>query len=138
MKISRQEDYAITFVSALLNAPAGRYIKLSAVTQRYRLPEAFLRKIAHTLKTAGVVAVKEGRSGGYRLATQARELTVGTVLGAFAPQVFTTECVSADHAKRCALYSTCPSRLSWQNVTRKLTRDLYKMKFREFVKNFAF
>ncbi|MCL5435892.1 MAG: Rrf2 family transcriptional regulator [Patescibacteria group bacterium] len=134
MKISRQEDYAITFVTALLNAPTGHYIRLSNVAKKYRLPEAYLRKIAHTLKTAGVVSVKEGRAGGYRLAMPARELTVGRVLGAFAPQVFTTECDSEDHSKHCTLYAICPSRLAWQNVTHKLTRDLYKMKFQEFVR----
>lgn len=135
MKISRQEDYAIALVSALLEENrSGRYLKLAFIAKKYRLPLAFLRKIAATLKTAGVVAVKEGRNGGYRLAGAARSLTLGQVLGAFSPSLFLTHCISADHSRRCSVYSRCPGRLAWQKVSRRLTNDLYKIKFQEFIK----
>jgi len=135
MKISRQEDYAITFVAALLKArPPGRYVILASIARQYHLPLPFLRKIASTLKTAGVVSVKEGRNGGYRLSGSPKDLTLGKVLGAFSPQVFLTDCSSSDHAKICSLYDTCPSRLAWQGLTQKMTRDLYRIKFRQFIK----
>ena len=138
MKISRQEDYAIIFVSALLEENrSGHYLKLAFIAKKYGLPLAYLRKIALALKTAGVVTVKEGRNGGYRLAGTPGALTLGQVLGAFSPRLFLTNCVSTNHSRRCLVYEHCPSRLVWQKISREFTRDLYKIKFQEFIKQSA-
>jgi Rrf2 family protein len=134
MKISRQEDYAIAFIVALLKNNGERhYVKLAKIAQQYHLPEAFLRKIASALTKAGIVTVKEGRTGGYRLTGQARQLSLGKILEVFSPELVTTGCTDKKHAKTCSLYAVCPSRLIWQSLAKNLSRNFNQIKFKKII-----
>ncbi|MBI4054468.1 MAG: Rrf2 family transcriptional regulator [Candidatus Doudnabacteria bacterium] len=135
MKITKAEDYAITFVSALVSHYQGNdYLSIAEIAAVYNLPRPFLKKIAERLKTAGLLAVKEGRHGGYRLRRSPQNLSVGSVLRAFNPQPFLTTCLVAEHQARCPLYDSCVSRSAWEKITARLYRDLHKLKFENFIK----
>lgn len=137
MKISRAEDYAITLVAALASRYDQGFISLAVISREYALPEAFLKHIARTLKSAGLLAVKEGRSGGYRLARNPATLPVGAVLKAFNPAPLLTSCMLTEHQVQCPSFKRCASKKAWQEISRQFYQKLNTLTFGQFTQRLS-
>ncbi|WP_245268076.1 RrF2 family transcriptional regulator [Methylorubrum extorquens] len=61
-------------------AERGVWVATPAVAQRFDISVHHLQKIAQTLVRAGVVEARQGRSGGVRLARDAREIRLGRLV----------------------------------------------------------
>jgi Rrf2 family protein len=133
MKITRQEDYALALAAALSKTEAKTFVPLSAIAGALNLPGPFLKRIALTLKKAGVIAVKEGRGGGYRLTRPAKQISLAEIVGPFNPQPGLTACVSKKGF--CAKYALCQTRRTWQYISQKFRDDLKKISLAEMLKN---
>jgi len=77
--LSRQAHYALKALLQLAAEPLSwRSIHQLAAAQD--LPEPMLEQLLLRLRRAGVLVARRGRTGGYRLARPARELSVAVVL----------------------------------------------------------
>ena len=99
---------------ALLLAAASRDGELAAqdLADFHDLSRLTLGKVLQQLKAAGVVASSPGRAGGYRLARDAREISV-LALDGVEPKFFCREIrkngpcrASSGYSKRCAVART--------------------------------
>jgi len=136
MKITREEDYAITLINALAeHYDDQEYLGLRRIAHSHHLPELFLKQIAKKLKQAGLLKVKEGRGGGYRLAKPPQQISLEKVLRVFSPQPFLTSCLDTNHKIKCALYHRCQSRKAWQKISQQFYRSLKNINFEKLTKN---
>lgn len=83
MKLTRQEEVAILLVSAI-GERTGERVSLSDVSGKHGVSMLFLKKIARSLRQAGIIASKEGARGGYTLAKNASSVSVLDILQAVA------------------------------------------------------
>lgn len=75
MKISKRIQYALEFILNLgLRWP--EYSAVSEIADRNNLPSKYLETIAAELRKAGLVDVKRGAGGGYRLSISLKEMTL--------------------------------------------------------------
>ncbi len=67
MKVSKKTEYGLRFLLALAELHEGRYMGIYQISLRHDIPMKFLEAIAVTLKKSGLLEVKKGAGGGYRL-----------------------------------------------------------------------
>jgi Rrf2 family transcriptional regulator, iron-sulfur cluster assembly transcription factor len=98
-------------VDACISGAEGS-VPLSAIAERQRLSLAYLEQLFAKLRRAGLVESARGRSGGYRLARSAAEITVAEVLGAVEEDVKMTRCGGED-ASPCMPGERCITHGLW-------------------------
>ena len=87
-------------------------VPLSQIAERQKLPLAYLEQLFVPLRRAGLVDSARGRSGGYRLARAASEISVSAIMAAVAEDTCFTRCTD-DHAS-CSPGTPCITHALWQ------------------------
>ena len=89
MKISTKGRYALRLMLDLAMRDTGEYISLRDVSSRQEISAKYLEQIVTQLGRAGFVKSTRGPQGGYKLAKDPSEYTVGSILrlieGSLAP-----------------------------------------------------
>lgn len=115
MKISTKGRYAVRVMLDLALHNTGECIKVKEIAGRQGISEKYLEQIIAVLNKAGYVKSVRGAQGGYRLAKEPGEYTVGMILrlteGSMAPVSCLEE--GADVCERC---DTCETLQVWKDV----------------------
>jgi len=82
MRVSAKADYAVRACAELAASPHGDPVAAEVLADGQGIPVSFLERILGDLRRAGIVASVRGRSGGYRLARGADEVTLADVIRA--------------------------------------------------------
>lgn len=120
MKITKEEDYAILFMSVLA-VKNQKLLSLQEISDDFRIPYYFLKKIARSLKVAGLVKAKEGAAGGYALALKASEITLADIIEAVRGPLALVDC--ADSSTFCPAEDFCLA----GKVMKQVSRDIRKI-----------
>ena len=75
MDISRETDYALRMVAALINHP-GDNPSVRSVAEEFGIPYSFAQSIQHSLTEAGVIVSTRGAHGGMYLAIDPDQVTL--------------------------------------------------------------
>jgi len=102
--LSRRSEYGLRALVELTRHGTDGPVPLALIAERNRLPPKFLEQILAQLKRAGIVRTVLGARGGYALAAEPADISVGRVIrlldGALAP----LPCVSLRYYEPCS----CP------------------------------
>jgi Rrf2 family protein len=96
LKLSRQTDLSLLLLTDLSRLKRGESLSLSAWAKTTKLPYRFLTKVAGQLVKAGLIKSREGRSGGYRLAKKAQEISVSEVLNKLEGKTEPVKCLRGE------------------------------------------
>ncbi len=81
MKTSAKTEYAcLAMMELAARYQAGKPIRIRTIAQEHGIPSRFLVQILLQLKTAGLVLSTRGAAGGYQLAQDPAEISLGTVM----------------------------------------------------------
>ncbi|MDH3197844.1 MAG: Rrf2 family transcriptional regulator [Candidatus Krumholzibacteria bacterium] len=80
--LTRTGTHAVRAIVLLAGLPAGEYRGAQAVAATTGAPANYLGKLLQQLSRRGLVASQKGVGGGFRLARDAREITLHEVLEA--------------------------------------------------------
>ena len=111
MKLSTRGRYGIHTMYELARNAADGPQSIKAIAERGGMPEAYLEQLVAVLKREGLVVSTRGAQGGYMLARQPSEITVGQVLRALEGGLNLVDCLDEEGA--CGKACVCPSRLVW-------------------------
>lgn len=75
LELTRRGDYAVRAMLALVR-PDARQLTGAALAEATAIPPGFVPQVMGDLVRAGLVANRRGRSGGYRLARPAAEVSL--------------------------------------------------------------
>ncbi|WP_075601558.1 RrF2 family transcriptional regulator [Saccharicrinis aurantiacus] len=67
MKVSKKTEYGLRFLLALAELGEGKFMGIYQISLRHKIPMKFLEAIAVQLKKFGMLEVKKGAGGGYKL-----------------------------------------------------------------------
>ena len=82
MKFSAKAEYGCLAVIALAQQRSGTgLVRVREIAETYHIPERYLVQILLQLKAAGLVHSMRGSSGGYRLARDPAQISLGEILG---------------------------------------------------------
>jgi len=106
MKISKRGEYALRALIDLGIASEMGWpmLQISELASKEKLPIKFLEQIFTQLKTAGYVASRRGKFGGYSLARPMNRIKFGEIIRTIEGPLAPIRCVSQTSYARCS----CP------------------------------
>lgn len=121
MKISTRGRYAVRVMLDLALHNCGECIKVKDIARRQGISEKYLEQIIAVLNKAGYVKSVRGARGGYRIAKEPKDYTVGMILrlteGSMAPVACLEE--NADECERC---DTCETLEVWKELYKAINQ----------------
>lgn len=118
MELTTKGRYAVTAMADIAGQAgvSGEMpaVPLSQIAERQHLPLAYLEQIFVGLRRAGLVESARGRSGGYKLARPAADISVGAVMRAVDEDTHFTRC--SDDDPRCSRETPCLTHGLWQRL----------------------
>lgn len=118
MKLSRASTYAFYGLSYLATQPTGTFVPLSAIHERYGVPEKHLAKIFLTLVKAGILDSARGVGGGFALAKPANKVSPLDVIQAIEGPIPETGCLLLQEP--CEHESVCRINSVWRKAQRAM------------------
>ena len=109
MKLSTKGRYGLRAIVALAARQGDDPVSLAVIAAEQDVSEAYLEQLLRSLKIAGLVATARGKSGGYRLARAAEDISVGAVLRALEGSTAIADCVDGSGGV-CENACTCAAR----------------------------
>lgn len=122
MDLNTKSRYAVMAMADLANDAAAAAVPLSAIAERQALPLAYLEQIFVPLRRAGLVESARGRTGGYRLARAASDITVADVMRAVDEDTQFTRC--SENNPQCSRERPCLTHGLWDALTGTTTNFL--------------
>lgn len=125
MRVSTKGRYALRLMVDLAAHDSGKFIALKDVSERQDISMKYLEQIVTPLNRAGLLKSGRGAQGGYRLARNSADYTVGDILraieGSFAP----IACLE-DEENQCENYNTCATVEFWEGLYKVINEYLDK------------
>jgi Rrf2 family protein len=98
VELTTKGRYAVTALADIAKFGDSGAVALSAIAERQQLPVAYLEQLFMALRRAGLVDSARGRTGGYRLARAATEISVADVMHAVEEETRMTRCRDGQNA----------------------------------------
>jgi len=115
MKISTKGRYALRLMLDLALNHTGEYISIKSISARQEISEKYLEQIITQLNRAGFVKSIRGAQGGYMLAKNPSEYTVGMILRLMEGSLAPVSCLDNDD-NNCDRAATCVTQEVFQNI----------------------
>jgi len=101
-------------------------IPLKIVAQNQDISENYLEQLIASLRKAGLVKSIRGAQGGYTLAKEPSEITVGDIVRILEGPLDLVECVKDEHSidNACCKAEECVTRMVWAKLRDKINEVL--------------
>lgn len=103
------------------------------IAKAQRIPRRYLEGILNQLGKGGLLEAQRGRSGGYRLAKGADEITVGEVVRLIDGPIRAVVCVEEAKTTDCPMREHCVFLPTWQKVQQGIDQALDSTDFYHLV-----
>ena len=115
MKISTKGRYALRLMTDVATHDQGGFVSLKDVATRQDISLKYLEQIAGMLAKAGLLLSGRGAQGGYRLARQPEEYTVGSILRLTEGDLAPVACIEGVDSQ-CQRCMECPTIDFWAGL----------------------
>ena len=116
MKISTKGRHAVRVMIDLAVNNTGEYIKVKQIAKRQGISEKYLEQIIAILHKAGYVKSTRGAQGGYRIAKEPENYTVGMILRLTEGSLCPVACLE-DDVNECERCDTCETLEVWRELS---------------------
>ena len=99
--LSMRAKYALKALIYLAKAGSNAPVLIGDIAEAQKLPRKFLEQILLELKNLRVLKSRQGKSGGYFLAKEARQIEVGQIVRVFNGPLALVPCVSVTAFEKC-------------------------------------
>jgi len=129
-KISKQSDYGLLMLEYLKDKK--KYISLTEIVEKLKLPRRFLARIASKLVSAKIILSREGKIGGYLLNPKIKSLTLYDYLKVFESDLALTQCFDKNY--QCQWEKNCSHKKFFNHKLRNaFIKNLKKEKLLEIL-----
>jgi FeS assembly SUF system regulator len=118
IRITKRTDYGIVLLSTLTAFPQRRFNAPELAAESH-IPLPMVSKILKELTRSGLLESHRGVHGGYSLAREPQEISVGDVITALEGPIAVTECID-DAPGSCDKEAFCPVSSNWGRINRAL------------------
>ena len=115
MKISTKGRYALRLMVDLAEHRDSGFIALKDVAKRQNISKKYLEQIVPVLNGAGLLATNRGNRGGYRLAKEPKEYTVGDILRITEGSIAPVSCLDSE-INLCERKNFCQTLYVWEGL----------------------
>ena len=116
IRISQKCQYALRTLLELTRRQGTGPVPVSEVAQVQSIPQRFLELIVRDLRRAGILHSRRGTRGGYILARDPAELTVGEIIRLFDGPLGPVDCTACGGQRECPLVGQCSFSALWNDA----------------------
>ncbi len=122
MKLSTKGRYGLRALIDLAVNSSDEAVSIQSIAARQNISDSYLEQLMRLLRRAGLVMSVRGASGGYRLAKEAGEISVGDILRALEGSLDAVQCpgISEDN-QSCEGADGCVTKFVWQRINDSIT-----------------
>ena len=133
MKLSTKGRYGLRAIIDLARYSENEPVSISSIASRQDISERYLEQIVGLLRKAELVKSIRGASGGYVLAKDMNEISVGDVLRALEGDLEPVKCMAFDGEGGCSSSGECVTKYVWQKINDSINQTVDNMKLSELV-----
>ena len=122
IRLSRMADYGVVLMTQFARAPLALRTAPD-IARTCGLPPPTVSKILKMLAQGGLLESQRGTKGGYRLARDARAITMADLIGALDGPIALTDCMDVDGLV-CEIEALCPTRTNWRRINDAMVEAL--------------
>lgn len=134
--ISKKTKYGLQALLTLAREYGRGPILIVELAERERIPKKFLELILLQLKNAGLLASRKGKGGGYFLARDPAQITMGRAIRILEGPLAPVPCVSEtayQACEECADEASCGIRLVMKDVRNAIAEILDHTSLQEVI-----
>ncbi|MFO8013520.1 MAG: Rrf2 family transcriptional regulator [Phycisphaerae bacterium] len=120
MLISQKCQYGLRALFELARRGSAEPVSVAEIAESQAIPPRFLEIILGQLKQAGYVVSRRGPQGGYLLARDPAQVTVGEVIQAVQGEIGPVHCL-VDAGPECPLFGDCVFYPMWERARAALS-----------------
>lgn len=134
MKLSTKGRYGLRAMIDLAEYSEKEPVSISSVANRQGISERYLEQLVSLLKKAGLVKSIRGASGGYVLARDITEISVGDILRALEGNLEPVQCAAFYSEEGCSASGGCVTKYVWQKINDSINHTVDEIKLDELVR----
>lgn len=115
MLLSTKGRYGLKMMLEIALVYGTSTISLKDIAKKQALSETYLEQLIAHLRKAGLVNSTRGAQGGYELARNPSEITVGDIIRTLEGTLAPSECVM-DEEPECSRADYCVTRIIWEKI----------------------
>ena len=113
LRVAKLTDYATLVMTVLATRP-GEVVSANELAEAAGIEVPTASKVLKPLAQAGMLEGIRGAGGGYRLARDARDISLADIVEAMEGPLAMTEC--STHDGHCGIEDSCGVRGNWQRI----------------------
>lgn len=133
MKLSTKGRYGLRALIDLARYSEVEPVSISSISARQGISERYLEQLMALLKKADLVKSIRGAGGGYVLAREQKDISVGDVLRALEGSLEPVECSGFLAEEGCEAAGGCVTKYVWQKINESINRTVDEIKLDRLV-----
>ena len=117
MLISTKGRYATRMLLDIATHQGDGYVPMKDVAQRQQISKKYMETFTAHLSSAGILSIKRGKEGGYRLLAAPEEITMLDILKSVEDSLHAVACLECK-PNRCPRAPHCMSLPAWEGLDR--------------------
>lgn len=135
MKISTRGRYGLRAMLDLAVFSRGEHVALNAIAERQNISENYLEQVFSILRKAGLVRSVKGAQGGYTLAMDPAQVTVGMILRALEGELAVVDEENSGEGVESAMLSCLQSNV-WDPINASMNQVADSISLQDLVDSF--
>ena len=124
MKLSTKGRYGLRALIDLAQYSSEAPVSSTSISARQGISERYLEQLVSMLKKAGLVSSVRGAGGGYILAKDMSEISVGDILRALEGNLEPVECAGLEPDGECQASDMCVTKYVWQRINESISQTV--------------
>lgn len=133
MKLSTKGRYGLRALIDLARYSENEPVSITNISDRQGISERYLEQLMSLLKKGGLVKSVRGAGGGYVLAKELEEISVGDVLRALEGNLEPVSCSGFDAEDGCKAADNCVTKYVWQKINDSINQTVDEIKLDQLV-----
>ncbi len=137
MKFTSQEEYGLRCLLRIANQGESGSLTIPEISLAEGITQPYAAKLMRVLRQGGFVKSARGQAGGYTLARQPEQITVGEVIAVLGGRLFELDFCDrhAGNEKVCTHSVDCSIRSLWRAVQLVVDQVLGKTTLMDLIRN---
>lgn len=133
MKITTKGRYGLRALIDVAQYSEIEPVSISSIATRQGISERYLEQLMTLLKKAGLIKSIRGAGGGYVLAKDMGDISVGEVLRALEGSLEPVECAAFGGQESCEAAGGCVTKYVWQRINESINRTVDEISIKQLV-----
>ncbi|MCL2179632.1 MAG: Rrf2 family transcriptional regulator [Treponema sp.] len=117
MKISTKGRYALRMLLDLAENRYNGFIALKEIAERQNISKQYLEQIITIISNSRILRANRGKQGGYMLAKEPSEISVGYILRITEGNISSTTCLESE-INECKMADSCKTLFVWKELNK--------------------